>query len=117
MDSLTQLREEEQQSLEQVRTEMDDLMVALDIGRDEVAKVENDIEARQEQLARLETQLSEWRDELSTLDERLHVENPASGDVPDLTGEQQNQQENADADSGEEGEDAQADETSQQSSN
>merc|ERR1711964_718832 len=92
VDSLTQLREEEQQSLEQVRTEMDDLMVALDIGRDEVAKVESDIETREEQLARLEAQLSEWRDELSKLDERLNVEDAASGEVPSLTGEQQNQQ-------------------------
>ncbi|KFC50169.1 kinesin K39, partial [Halomonas sp. SUBG004] len=75
-----------------------------------------DIEARQEQLARLETQLSEWRDELSTLDERLHVDDPASGNVPNLTGEQQTQQDGEDGASGAEGENAQADEAESQQS-
>jgi len=72
--------------------------------------------------------LSEWRDELSALDERLNVEDAASGEVPSLTGEQQNQQDqqnqegqdqedSAGDDNNAESEDAQAAEESQPSSN
>ncbi len=68
---------------------MDDLMVALDIGREEVANVESDIETREEQLERLETQLREWREELAALGDRLHVDDAANDEVPDLSGDEE----------------------------
>lgn len=98
IESMTQLREEEEESLSQVRSEMDDLMVALDIGREEVANVERDIETREEQLERLETQLREWREELAALGDRLHVDDAANDEVPDLSGDQESEGDDADAD-------------------
>lgn len=56
-------------------------MVALDLGREEVASVESDIEQRENQLERLESQLSEWRDELSTLDSRLADAEESAGEA------------------------------------